>query len=71
MTQHPQDERRAALMPPGRRWGRGAESVVPYLTNSLQSRPARGEEPVEPDQFIRNPVFVHMDHTLRTLRHRH
>lgn len=27
------------LTAPGRRWGRGADSVLPYLTRSLQSRP--------------------------------
>jgi hypothetical protein len=28
------------LPPPGSRWGSGAQSVLPYLTKSLQARPA-------------------------------
>lgn len=28
------------LPPPGSRWGAGAQSVLPYLTKSLQARPA-------------------------------
>jgi len=30
----------AELPPPGRRWGAGAHSVLPYLTKSLQAKPA-------------------------------
>jgi hypothetical protein len=33
------------LPPAGRRWGAGAQSVLPYLTKSLQSRPASTPEP--------------------------
>jgi len=33
------------LMPAGRRWGRGAQSVCPYLREALAQRP-------------RNPVFT-------------
>lgn len=28
------------LPPPGSRWGAGAQSVLPYLTKSLQARPS-------------------------------
>jgi hypothetical protein len=37
------------LPPPGSRWGAGAQSVLPYLTKSLQARPASaGEQAREP-----------------------
>jgi hypothetical protein len=39
-----QDEHDPTLPPPGRRWGSGAQSVLPYLTKSLQARPAAGPE---------------------------
>lgn len=32
------------LPPPGSRWGAGAGSVLPYLTRSLQAKPAGGAE---------------------------
>lgn len=32
------------LPPPGSRWGAGAGSVLPYLTKSLQAKPATGQE---------------------------
>ena len=40
------------LPPPGSRWGAGAQSVLPYLTKTLQARPASasGAEPRERDQ---------------------
>ena len=31
------------LPPPGSRWGSGAQSVLPYLTKSLQARPAAAD----------------------------
>jgi hypothetical protein len=34
------------LPPPGSRWGAGAQSVLPYLTKSLQARPASAPEQV-------------------------
>lgn len=40
-----QDEVLPALLPEGRRWGRGARSVAPYLREALAMRP-------------RNPVFT-------------
>jgi hypothetical protein len=44
----------AALLPEGRRWGRGADSLVPYLAQSLRTRPAPS-----------NPVFNDMADWLR------
>lgn len=38
------DEQDAGLPPPGSRWGAGAQSVLPYLTKSLQARPASAQE---------------------------
>ena len=38
------DEQDPTLPPPGRRWGAGAQSVLPYLTKSLQARPASAPE---------------------------
>ena len=40
------------LPPPGRRWGSGVESVLPYLTKSLQAKPtghpeAREQRPAD------------------------
>ena len=64
-----QDDRNL-LLPEGRRWGRGASSIVPYLYVSLLAKPFnRGPE--DEGDFIRNPVFPHMEHTLGVLRRRH
>lgn len=38
------EEQEIGLPPPGQRWGAGAQSVLPYLTKSLQSKPASGSE---------------------------
>jgi hypothetical protein len=43
---------------------------VPYLA-SLQARAVREDDPPADEQFIRNPVFVHMEHALRALRRQH
>ena len=32
------------LPPPGSRWGSGAQSVLPYLTKTLQAKPAAAAE---------------------------
>ena len=63
-------EDRNLLLPEGRRWGRGASSIVPYLYVSLLVKPFH-REPGEDGEFIRNPVFPHMEHTLRMLRRGH
>jgi hypothetical protein len=64
-THHPDD--RSPLLPEGRRWGFGANGVVPYLTAALESRPA---EAADPAADIRNPVFPQMEKALRALRRR-
>jgi hypothetical protein len=72
MTQTDSDLHRANLLPAGSRWGFGAQSVVQYLTTSAPARhlpPA--EVDMEAERSIQNPVFVHMEHTLRALRQRH
>jgi hypothetical protein len=38
----------AELPPPGRRWGSGAHSVLPYLARSLQAKPLTGADAREP-----------------------
>jgi hypothetical protein len=67
LPDHAPDDSPGRLQPAGRRWGRGARSVVPYLYVSLLSRPL-GTEPGQDGHFIRNPVFPHMETTLRVLR---
>jgi hypothetical protein len=61
---------RPRVLPAGHRWGFGAQSVVPYLTQTQNLRPAGG--PPDADTSIRNPVFPQMDNALRVaLRQRH
>jgi hypothetical protein len=36
-------ENETDLPPPGSRWGAGAQSVLPYLTKSLQAKPAAAD----------------------------
>lgn len=38
------EEQDGGLPPPGSRWGAGAQSVLPYLTKTLQSRPSEGPQ---------------------------
>lgn len=65
MQRQHEDHRRSSLLPAGRRWGFGAHSVVPYLTDG---RVARGQQAAGPAQPVANPVFQHMEHALRLLR---
>lgn len=54
------EEQDSGLPPPGRRWGSGAQSVLPYLTKSLQAKPASAPEnprDVKPRDGS-NPVFT-------------
>lgn len=37
----------SGLPPPGQRWGAGAQSVLPYLTKTLQAKPADAVHPRE------------------------
>lgn len=53
------DEQDADLPPPGSRWGAGAQSVLPYLTKSLQSKPANPLEREPKPRAEGNPVFAH------------
>jgi hypothetical protein len=39
------DDHDSDLPPPGSRWGSGAQSVLPYLTKTLQAKPAAAAEP--------------------------
>ena len=39
-----QEDQDPTLPPPGSRWGAGAQSVLPYLTKTLQARPASAPE---------------------------
>lgn len=71
MSQAPPDHRHPGLLPAGRRWGTGADSVLPYLGAALRSRAVQADALPAPEQFIQNPVFVHMEHTLRLLSQRH
>jgi hypothetical protein len=41
------EEHDNGLPAPGSRWGAGAQSVLPFLTRSLQARPAHAPEPRE------------------------
>lgn len=41
-------EQDGELPPPGSRWGAGAGSVLPYLTKSLQAKPATGQDTRDP-----------------------
>ncbi|NNU45502.1 hypothetical protein [Ramlibacter montanisoli] len=40
-------EQEGELPPPGSRWGAGAGSVLPYLSRSLQARPASAHDTSE------------------------
>jgi hypothetical protein len=53
VDRHEQD---GDLPPPGTRWGSGAQSVLPYLTKSLQAKPFHTPEPGE--QRPRDPHAV-------------
>ena len=45
------------LPPAGQRWGAGAQSVLPFLTRSLQARPSAAQEAREPRPGERHPVL--------------
>jgi hypothetical protein len=45
MHSNDEDRQDAELPPPGTRFGSGAQSVLPYLTKSLQAKPAETPEP--------------------------
>jgi hypothetical protein len=52
------DEQDGELPEPGKRWGAGAQSVLPYLTKSLRAKPASAVDPRDTTRpGGRNPVF--------------
>lgn len=55
---HAGDEQEGSLPEPGTRWGSGAQSVLPYLTKTLQARPAAALEQRDGKPGERNPVFA-------------
>jgi hypothetical protein len=55
-------------LPPGRRWGFGAHSVLPYLNHSVQTKLLSPEVKVDDAGPIRNPVFQHMEIPVRKKR---
>lgn len=58
MASASQEDQDSELPPPGSRWGAGAQSVLPYLTKTLQAKPASALEPREPRPHEGNPVFA-------------
>jgi hypothetical protein len=55
----PPDDPEGELPPPGNRWGSGAQSVLPYLTKSLQAKPASVDprDATRPPRGAGKPVF--------------
>lgn len=55
----------ASLLPAGHRWGKAAQSIVPYLAAFTRSRPGPAErdadEAADAVEAIANPVFRAMD----------
>jgi hypothetical protein len=51
------------LPPAGERWGRGASSVLPYLTRSLRSKPL--DPPEGEDARTRHGAAAHSERTRR------
>ena len=49
------DANEGDLPPPGRRWGTGAQSVLPYLTRSLQAKPTPGAAAEQRDRESLGP----------------
>lgn len=59
------DDQDPTLPPPGRRWGAGAQSVLPFLTKTLQAKPASAPEPREAQGTRREregPSFTPAEH---------
>lgn len=51
----------SGLQPPGRRWGQGARTVLPYLSPAVQAKLLAADIALQEDGPIRNPVFPRMD----------
>lgn len=58
LSRTPDSRPASRWQPPGNRWGLGSSTVVPYLSQTIQSRLASA--PVPEDGPIRNPVFTDM-----------
>lgn len=56
-------------MPPGRRWGMGSQSVLPYLSHSAQTRMLVVSQSIREDGPVRNPVFADMTTLTPPRRH--
>jgi hypothetical protein len=54
-----QEETDPTLPPPGSRWGSGAQSVLPYLTKSLQAKPAAALEQARERKATDRAPLVH------------
>lgn len=52
------DDQDGELPPPGSRWGAGAQSVLPYLTKTLQAKPMHSEHAEQQRPRAGNPVFA-------------
>jgi hypothetical protein len=58
---HPQNstsDEQDDLPAPGERWGKGASSVLPYLTKSLRAKPAEQPDPAESRSKAAHPVLA-------------
>ena len=55
---NPSSEEQDGLPPPGSRWGAGAQSVLPYLTKTLQARPSPQPEQRETRPRDGHAVFT-------------
>jgi hypothetical protein len=53
----PSPDDQEGLPPPGSRWGAGAQSVLPYLTKTLQAKPFSAPESREARPRDGHPVF--------------
>jgi hypothetical protein len=56
--QNTEQDDQDGLPPPGARWGAGAQSVLPYLTKSLQAKPTDTPETRDHRPRDGHPVFA-------------
>lgn len=57
-----------SLLPAGRRWGRGAHTVLPYLASTRTLASAEADAAADAEA-IRNPVFRTMDLPIPRVEH--
>lgn len=55
---NPDPDDQDGLPAPGTRWGAGVDSVLPYLTKTLQARPAHMPDPRDARPRDGHPVFA-------------